>query len=293
MQPLIVGIGELLWDLMDSGKVMGGAPANFAYHAAAQGGNGIVVSAVGNDDCGREIVRELTNKGLAADYVFMNEDYPTGTVSVTLHDGSPSYCIHAPSAWDHIRWQPELEKLARQASCVCFGSLAQRNAVSADAIQRFVAAANPDCLKIFDINLRQSFFSRRIIEMSLLAADILKISSEELPVIREMFLLSTDEESAAVQLIKLFDLQAVLLTCGADGSRFYSKTGAFAVPAVRCGSEIDTVGCGDAFTAAFAAAFLTGRTPRNAMEHASRLAGLVCASRGATPPIPQSYRLTL
>ncbi|MFA7232178.1 MAG: carbohydrate kinase [Victivallaceae bacterium] len=291
MQPLIVGIGEALWDLLDNEKVLGGAPANFAYHAAAQGGNGTVVSAVGSDDYGSEIISELANKGISTDYISVCEDYPTGTVSVTLDDGKPSYCIYAPVAWDYIKWKPELQKLAAQASCICFGSLAQRNAVSADTIQRFVAAANSNCLKIFDINLRQNFFNCRIIEQSLIAAGILKISDEEFPVIRDIYSLSTNEPKAITQLIEQFNLQAVLLSCGANGSRYYSAFESFAVPAIDYGPKIDTVGCGDAFTAAFAVALITGKNPHAAMEHASRVAGLVCASRGATPPIPEDYCL--
>lgn len=289
--PLVVGIGEVLWDLLDSGKVLGGAPANFAYHAAQQGGDGIIVSAVGRDDYGNEIIQELADKGLSTDYIAVSEAHPTGTVSVTLHHGKPSYSIHAPVAWDYIKWRPELETLAGQANCICFGSLAQRNVVSADAVHRFVAAAKADCLKIFDVNFRQDFFNRHIIDKSLITADILKISDEELPLIRNMFSLPADEKSAIVQLIKHFDLQAVLLSCGHNGSRFYSKTEFFAVPAVDCGPKVDTVGCGDAFTAAFAVALLAGKIPLAAMEHASRVAGLVCSSRGATPPIPENYRL--
>ena len=291
MQPLFVGIGEVLWDLLDGGKVPGGAPANFACHAAMQGGRGIVVSATGNDDYGSEIIRELAAKGLTTDYISVSKDYPTGTVSVSLHDGTPSYCIHAPVAWDYIKWRPELEELAGRANCICFGSLAQRNAVSAHTIQRFLKAAKPGCLKIFDVNLRQDFFNRHIIEKSLTAADVLKVSDEEFPLILEMFSLPVNEKSAIAQLIKQFGIRAVLLSCGPDGSRFYSMTESFAVSAVEYGPKVDTVGCGDAFTAAFAVAYLAGQTPYAAMEHASRLAGLVCASRGATPPIPENYRL--
>ena len=290
-KPVVVGIGEVLWDVLPEGRRLGGAPANFAYHAQQQGAEAFAVSGVGSDRDGQDIIDELTGRELVTQYIACVPGYSTGTVSVKLTDGIPSYNIHAPAAWDFIPWSNRLQQLAEQADAVCFGTLAQRHAVSAETIRRFLTHTRPNCLKVFDVNLRQDFYTPELIKASLEFCDLLKISDEELPVVAGMFDLCGSEDAIAEELLNVHHLKYLVLTKGKDGSVLYSEDRAVNVPAYDHGPKVDTVGCGDSFTATLTVGLLLGLDPEVAMSHASKIAGLVCASHGATPEIPLKFRI--
>ncbi len=288
--PLIVTIGEILWDLLPTGRCLGGAPGNFAYHATQQGARAYTVSAVGNDQEGKDIISTLEDKGLSTDYLATVQNYPTGSVSVELEDGIPNYNIHAPVAWDYIPFEDKLIELANKADAVCFGTLAQRSEISSATIKRFLANTRSDCLKVFDVNLRQNFFNYEILTTSLSECDLLKISDEELPVIASLLDLSGSKESMIVELTKCHGFKSLVFTQGKDGSIFYDGENFISISAHEYGPMVDTVGCGDSFTATLTVGLLWGITPGKAMRHASKIAGLVCASNGAMPKIPENMK---
>lgn len=279
MADKIIGLGEILWDMLPSGKALGGAPANFAYHATRLGGAGVAVSAVGNDPLGDEIASLLNEKGLAAH--IERVAYPTGTVAVTLDErGVPSYEICEGVAWDNIPYTPSMQSLAESAATVCFGSLAQRSAVSAATIQSFIAALPPACLKVFDINLRQHYYSQEIIERSLQIADILKINDEEMEIVAPMLGVEGDDISRCRALLTRYNLQAVVLTRGAKGSLVVNAAEADERGVVDV-EVVDTVGAGDAFTAGFVVAWLRGDTLAEAHRLATESSAYACTLKGA------------
>lgn len=290
--PIVVGIGEVLWDLLPKGRRLGGAPANFAYHASMQGAEAYAVSAIGDDTDGCDILAELRCKGQSTEYIATLPQRSTGTVTVELVNGIPNYTIHAPVAWDFIPFSAQLERLAQKADAVCFGTLAQRGDVSAATIRSFLSHTRPDCLKIFDVNLRQKFYSAELVDSSLRQCTMLKISDEELPVVAE--LLGFEEggdETVISALMCRYGLKYAVLTRGGDGSVFSDGQTFTAVSACDFGPKVDTVGCGDSFTAALTVGLLFGLAPEKAMLHASKIAGLVCASPGAMPEIPEELRI--
>lgn len=285
----IVGIGEILWDVFPEGKVLGGAPANFAYHVSQFGLNGIAVSAIGKDELGSEIKQVLGNKNLKT--ILEEVDYPTGTVKVTLNgNGIPQYEICENVAWDHIQFSEELKSIIPSIKTVCFGSLAQRNEVSRNAINSFLDSLSDEVLKVFDINLRQHFYNREVIEISLRNCNILKINDEEVVKIRELFEWDKlDEGEICVKLIEDYKLKMIVLTKGTDGSSVitpeftsYKKT-----PIVKVA---DTVGAGDSFTAAFVASLLKGKRIEEAHAVAVEVSAFVCTQTGAMPEIPQELK---
>jgi fructokinase len=285
----IIGIGEVLWDMLPSGPQLGGAPANFAYHARALGANAQIITRVGRDAHGHEIIRRITAMGLPATGVQFDESAPTGTVSVSLAHGIPEYNIRLNAAWDFIEPDVSALKTAGEADAICFGSLAQRNAVSREAIQRLVAAAPSHCLRIFDINLRQHFYSREIIERSLLLADVLKMNDNELPVLSTMFGLPEKTEAQIESLAQKFDVATIVLTRGGNGSLIYHREiwSKQKSPSVKI---MDTVGAGDAFTAAVVMGLLSGEPLDAVHAFAAELAGYVCTCAGATPPLPDNMQ---
>lgn len=283
-KPLIVGIGELLWDVMPTGKHPGGAPANFVYHASAGGCEAYAVSAVGKDDLGKELTEELISHGLDTSYIAQLDNYPTGTVTVSLRDGIPDYIIHENTAWDHIPFNEKYADLAKQADAVCFGSLAQCSLESATSIKAFLENTRSDCLKVFDVNLRQNFFSKDIIKSSLELADILKINDEELPLVCKMFGISGDQNTMLRGICDNFKLKAIALTLGSDGSLYHAASGKeIHSPCNDFGPVADTVGCGDSFTGAWIAALLHRKSEEDAWETANRTAGFVASKHGAMP----------
>jgi fructokinase len=287
---IVVGIGEILWDMLPAGKVLGGAPANFAYIASKCGCKGYAVSAVGRDPLGTEIIDRLNDKHL--DYLIEPVDYPTGTVQVTLDGkGVPQYEICENVAWDNIPFMQNMEELARHCNAVCFGSLAQRSTVSRTAILRFLDAIPGTVLKIFDINLRQHFYNRETLEASLVRCNILKINDEELNIVASLFgFAGLTEAEACAKLLHDYGLDMVIETRGAAGSYVLSRSenSFMETPAVEVA---DTVGAGDAFTGAFTAALLRGAAVRDAHRYAVEISAYVCTQHGAMPEIPEKIIL--
>ena len=280
MKKVIVGIGEILWDMLPAGKALGGAPANFAYHALRLGEEGWVVSAIGDDPLGAEIMEIVAEKRL--NHLIAVTDQPTGTVRVSLDaKGVPSYNITEDVAWDNIPFTPEMEALAVRADAVCFGSLVQRMA-SRDSVLRFLRATRPEALRVFDINLRQHYYSREVIDESLKLADILKINDEEIRIVADMFGLGDDDTAACRALIARYGLQLVILTKGADGSEVITEDESFPQKAGKV-KVVDTVGAGDSFTAAFVVAYLRGLSLSDAQRLANETAAYVCSCKGAMP----------
>ena len=286
MKYRLVGIGEILWDVLPSGRKLGGAPANFAYHAHSLGEIGIVVSRVGNEDLGDEIRNALKGLGIAPDFITIDEIHPTGTVSVEIDsEGVPDFIIHEEVAWDYIPETDGLLELAKRTDAVCFGSLAQRAPVSRETIRKFLANTSGDALRIFDINLRQKFYSKSIIEDSLQFANILKVNDAELSLVVNILGLDEDEKDPFKMLSELFELRLIALTKGASGSVLYSE----GHKSVHNGYSVkvnDTIGAGDGFTAAMTIGVLKGYELRRINALANRVASYICTQFGATPKIP-------
>ena len=289
MGKFVIGIGEALWDMLPEGKKLGGAPANFAYHACQFGLEGMAVSAIGQDSLGEEIVEALEAHHLP--YHLDRVEYPTGTVQVTLdQQGVPQYEIKTDVAWDNIPYTKELAALAADCKAVCFGSLAQRNAVSRESIGLFLQAVPKDCLKVFDINLRQDFYNREVLEESFRRCDILKINDEELVVISRMFELpGLSLEEKCRSLIKTYNLQMLILTCGVNGSYVFYEGGMSFLDTPKV-TVADTVGAGDSFTGAFVGSLLGGKTVPEAHQTAVRVSAYVCTQSGAMPEVPDTLK---
>lgn len=292
-KPLVIGMGEALWDVLPEGRKIGGAPANFAFHAGQAGMDARVVSAVGRDALGDETLLTLQQKGLNTDAV-ARVDFPTGVVQVTLSEGGiPQYDICEGVAWDNIPFTPALNELARNAQAVCWGSLAQRSEVSRNCIYRFLDAmpSEQGRLKVFDINLRQHFYSIDVIEASCQRANVLKINEEELVIVSELLRLGTPlVEQQCRLLMERFSLDMLVLTCGSNGSYIFTpvETSFRVTPLVQVA---DTVGAGDSFTATLVADLLKGEPVGVAHEHAVQLAAYVCTQQGAMAEWPEALRL--
>lgn len=287
MKNIVVGLGEILWDVFPERKVLGGAPANFAYHASQFGFNGYAVSAIGDDLLGKEILTSLEEKGL--NYLLEKTDYPTGTVQVTLNKaGVPQYEICENVAWDNIPFTPRTENLAKNTQTVCFGSLAQRNSVSRETIRKFINAMPEDSLKIFDINLRLNFYSKEIIHESLEMSNMMKINDEEVIKVANLYGWKGDEQEICGRLLEDYKLDILVLTKGTDGSFVFTprQTSYQPTPKVHVA---DTVGAGDSFTAAFVAAYLHGERIEDAHQLAVEVSAYVCLQHGAMPKLADSY----
>ena len=287
MKNTVVGLGEILWDVFPERKVLGGAPANFAYHVSQFGFNGYAVSAIGNDLLGKEILKSLEEKEL--NYLIEQTDFPTGIVKVQLDGrGIPTYEITENVAWDNIPFTTRLENLAKNTTTVCFGSLAQRNEVARATIHKFLDLMPADSLKVFDINLRLKYFSKDIITTSLNKASALKINDEEIVKIAEIFELKGTDEELCEQLLDKYKLKFLILTKGTRGSYVltpYEKS-FLATPKVTIA---DTVGAGDSFTAAFVASYLNGRSIAQSHQLAVEVSAYVCQQHGAMPRLADAH----
>ena len=285
----VIGLGEALWDVLPEGKKLGGAPANFAYHAGQFLGqaNTMAISALGEDKLAEETIAALEEHGLQ--YTMPRVPYPTGTVQVQLDEqGIPTYDIRENVAWDNIPFTPEIEEIARNCRAVCFGSLAQRNIVSRENIHRFLDATPEDCVKIFDINLRQNFYTKEVIQESMRRCNILKINDEELVIIGRMFgYPGLDIENKCWLILGKDDLDMLVLTCGTNGSYVFTP-GQMSFQETPKVEVADTVGAGDSFTGSFCAAILNGKPVAEAHQLAVKVSAFVCTQNGAMPIIPAS-----
>lgn len=295
----VIGLGEALFDCLPTGRKLGGAPANFAYHVSQFGFDSCAISAIGNDELGQEIIDTFDKVGLH--YCLPKVDFPTGTVQVTLNDkGIPQYEICLGVAWDNIPLTEELLSMAKEAKAVCFGSLAQRSATSRATINAMLEAMPADTLKVFDINLRQQWYNREIIENSLHHCNILKINDEELDIVAPMLLsIKTDPSALIAQdkektlrvcraLIELYELRLLILTCGTNGSYVITKDACSFVETPKV-EVADTVGAGDSFTGAFIAKLLQGADITQAHEIAVKVSAFVCTQSGAMPVLPKEF----
>ena len=285
----VVGLGEVLWDVLPEGKKLGGAPANFAYHAGQFLGQDetIAISALGEDKLAEETIEALGEHGLNC--LLPRVPYPTGTVQVTLAEGGiPTYDIKENVAWDNIPFNDEIQEVARDCRAVCFGSLAQRNIVSRTTIQKFLDATPGDCLKIFDINLRQQFYTKEIIQDSIRRCNILKINDEELVLIGRMFgYPGLDIENKCWLILGKYDLDMLVLTCGTNGSYVFTP-GNVSFQETPKVQVADTVGAGDSFTGSFVASILSGLSVPEAHKKAVEVSAFVCTQNGAMPALPQA-----
>jgi fructokinase len=281
-KPLIIGIGELLWDMLPAGKQIGGAPCNFVYHAQQSGAVGQIVSAVGQDAAGDEILAVLADKGIDTRFVRRNT-CPTGTVDVTLDaHGIPNYIIHEDVAWDFITLTDALLETVKQADAVCFGSLAQRNVVSRKTILALLEACKPSCLKVFDINIRQHFYTREVIEASLQRSNILKLNEDELPEVCRLLDIKGIRSERLQQLIARYHLRLIAYTLGSRGSYLVTpeEESYLLTPQV---AVKDTVGAGDAFTAAMLTGLLRKKSLHEIHRKAVKISAFVCTKNGAMP----------
>ena len=278
-KPVIIGIGELLWDMLPTGKKAGGAPVNFAYHASVSGAESYAISAVGNDLPGDEILHEIEKIGIH--HLVERVNYPTSTVQVALKEGIPYYTIIENVAWDHIPLREAMKVLAAKADAICFGTLAQRSDESKNTIQTMLSLVPVSAYRIFDINLRQHFFSKELILESLNRCNVFKINEEELAIVKKMFsICEPDEKESCKWFVDTFNLKFMILTAGADYSLIVTPEtdSCIQTPHVKV---VDTVGAGDSFTGAFIAAILDGKSFKEAHQSAVNRAAFVCTKAGA------------
>lgn len=291
---VVVGLGELLWDVFASGKQLGGAPANFAYVTSVLGDRGIVASRVGNDELGTEARQRLSELGLECQHVQRDAEHATGTVQVSVDaSGQPKFEITESVAWDFIAWTSDYEGLARQADAVCFGSLAQRSAESRSTIARFLTACPESSTKVFDVNLRQHFFSAEIVRQSLRLADIVKLNHEELPRVMELAGLRYSEMRAAMKtMLDAFDLKLICVTRAENGSILRTREAMDEHPSLKIQVK-DTVGAGDAFTAGLIHCYLRQTSLKIMNEVANQMGAWVASNVGATPPRESAPNISL
>ncbi len=288
MNDIVIGMGEALWDVLPEGKKIGGAPANFAYHVSQFGLKSCAVSAVGDDPLGRELLDNFKQRGVT--YSIETVPYPTGTVQVEIDQaGVPQYEIKENVAWDNIPYTSALEELAKRTRAVCFGSLAQRNVVSRETINRFLDAMPADSgrLIVFDVNLRQGFYNKEILCNSMKRCNILKINDEELVTVSRMFgYPGIDLQDKCWILLGKYNLKMLILTCGINGSYVFTPGNVSFRPTPKV-EVADTVGAGDSFTAAFIASILKGLSVEEAHRKAVDISAYVCTQQGAMPVLPE------
>src|SRR5882672_7130842 len=280
----VIGLGEILWDLLPTGKQLGGAPSNFAYISTLLGNAGIVASRVGNDALGSEAVQRLTALGVTTGFVQSDAVHATGKVQVQVdHAGQPQFEIAEGVAWDYLEWTSEWQTLAARADAICFGSLAQRGAASQATIRRFLERARKEAVRVFDVNLRQEFFSEEVLTESMKIANIVKLNHEELPRIMQLFGLDhRDEIASADALMELHHLKLICVTRGCRGSLLISQTGLDEHPGYRI-HVADAIGAGDAFTAGLVHEYMRGSSLPEMNKTANRAGAWVASQVGAMP----------
>ena len=283
-KPVVVGVGELLWDVFPTGKRAGGAPINFVYHATQLGAEGYAVSAVGNDAFGTEILQELA-KNHIANYID-SLTYPTGSVKVELNNGIPSYTIIENVAWDHIPLTQKSIDLVKKADAICYGTLSLRHPDSRNTITTLLSYARKDALRFYDINLRQHYYSKELIEELLKLANVFKVNDEELLVIKDLFGVKGTDEEVCKYFMDKYNLKYVILTAGEKYSIVYSQTEKSYIETPKV-SVADTVGAGDAFSGAFVQGILMGKSLQEAHKQAVEISAFVCTKTGAWPEYDQ------
>jgi len=290
-RPVIVGLGEVLWDVYPDAARFGGAPANFASHAASLGAESWLASSVGVDELGDRAIDTLRQHGVESACVARDAKHPTGRVDVTLDSlGRASYEFADNTAWDHIAWSDALDSLARRCDAVCFGTLAQRSSQSRDTIQRFVKTTPFSALRMFDVNLRKQFYDAAVIDQSLRLATALKLNEEELPIVAQLCGVNESNPSAAMRaMMNMYSLRLVALTRGPDGATLIAGAEESTSPALTT-TVVDTVGAGDAFTAAVVIDFLAGLPLAEVNAHANAVASFVCSQPGAVAALPDYLR---
>ena len=290
MDNYIVGIGEVLWDHFEDkdNYVLGGAPFNFAYHVNQFGLNSLVISAIGNDKLGQKLEADVKKKNVP--YMLERLNLPTGVVNVKEVDGKPRYDILTERAWDYIPNTEQLKEIAANTKAVCFGSLAQRSETSRNSILAFLDAMPSDALRIFDINLRQNWYTEEVIKTSLQKANVLKINDDELLIIQRMFgYIDITQENTCRLIMRDYQLDMLILTCGDKGSYIFTKD-EMSYLSTNDIKVVDTVGAGDSFTASFIASMLKGKTIHEAHRIAVNVSAFVCTQAGATPIIPDKLK---
>jgi fructokinase len=287
----IAGIGELLWDVLPEAEVIGGAPVNFAYHVTALGAKGIPISTIGNDIRGKKALDELQNRSVDTSAISMTEDFVTGYVTATIDDeGKASYDFPDDVAWDHLQINEYAENLQNSLDAVCFGSLAQRSEHSRRAIYGFLDTLGKETVKVFDINLRQEFYSEKVIRNSLKRTNILKLNEEELPVLAALIGLNGPSGKWLQTLVEKYRLQMAILSRGGSGSLLLTPASSSDHPGIVTHIK-DTIGAGDSFTAAVTIGFLQGLPLNKINENANRIAAYVCSQRGGMPPMPDFLKV--
>ena len=290
MDNYIVGIGEVLWDYFEDKDdyVLGGAPFNFAYHVNQFGLNSLVISAIGNDKLGQKLEADVKKKNVP--YMLERLNLPTGVVNIKEVDGKPRYDILTERAWDHIPNTEQLKEIAANTKAACFGSLAQRSETSRNSIFAFLDAMPSDALRIFDINLRQKWYTEEVIKTSLQKANVLKINDDELLIIQRMFgYIDITQENTCRLIMRDYQLDMLILTCGDKGSYIFTKD-EMSYLSTNDIKVVDTVGAGDSFTASFIASMLKGKTIHEAHRIAVNVSAFVCTQKGATPIIPSNLK---
>lgn len=279
-KPIIIGVGELLWDLLPGGKKAGGAPVNFVYHATQMGAEGYAISAIGNDAAGLEIAAELEKNNISSSLSVV--DHPTGTVEVELKEGIPTYNIIEGVAWDFIPLTNESVELAQKADAVGYGSLSLRSSTSRETILTLLSHTRKESLRLFDINIRQSYYSKELIQTLLQQSNALKVNDEELVLLRDLYGLKGSDDEVCKRLINDYQLKYLILTAGSVFSSIYTETEVSTIQTPRV-EAIDTVGAGDSFSGSFVYALLTGKSLQKAHRIAVETAAFVCTQKGAWP----------
>lgn len=284
-RPTIVALGEVLWDMLLGGKKIGGAPLNFACHATQLGCKGVMVSSIGKDALGDELLEGIAPIGVELSFV-QRSDRPTSKVDVVVDSqGTPQYIINEGVAWDHILFTPEMYALAQKADAVCWGSLAARNETSRTTIIRFVESTREDCLKVFDINIRQHYYDKEFINWGLTQANVLKLNDDELPLLQGYYSLMGDPIEQCRELLERFGLRYVVYTCGSKESVVVGAEDISRIDTPKV-EVVDTVGAGDSFTAAFVSGLIRGDSIAETHRHAVDIAAYVCTQAGAIPALP-------
>jgi len=281
----IIGLGEVLWDVLPTGKMLGGAPTNFAYYVNNFDHNGIVASRIGNDLMGKEILLRMERLGLDSKYIQIDKNHQTGIVDVDFDiDGQPNYFIHNNVSWDYLEFNRQWKKLFNNADAICFGTLAQRSLVSRKTINYCLESSGSKTLKFLDINLRQDFFSYGLIVDSIKLSNILKLNSCELRLVSDLldYPKKMKENDLCIEIIKNFDLSLLCLTRGENGSLIMDKKEYYDHPGYKV-TVVDTIGAGDAFSAAVVVNYLEGKTLNEISDSANRIGALVSSNNGAIP----------